>query len=108
MTPWPAPEVRARVARPEEIPAAARRLAQAAAANGWAVMTHYARGTAPKSRSDWAPGAVVDSILVRCLRSGLLIAAYWEDGKSTGAWVATSGMGQRSVNVTQARAVIDT
>lgn len=108
MTPpgWPPPEVWARAAKPDEVPAAARRFAQAAVAAGWSALTRYARGTAPKSRVDWTPGDVVDSVLVQAYRSGVLVSATWEDGKSTGAWITVNQIPHR-VTVTQARAVID-
>lgn len=103
---WPTPEVWARVARPEEVPVRARRFAQTAVAHGWSALTRYARGTAPKSRDDWTPGAVVDSVLVQAYRSGVLISAIWEDGRATSAWITINQIPHR-VSVTQARAVLE-
>lgn len=78
--PWPRPEVAARPAGDEESPPAARRLAAKARAAGWQVAVFYARGTTPHG-AGWAPGAVVDTVSVRCrCRRGYALG-YWRDGR---------------------------
>jgi hypothetical protein len=73
---WPVPAIGARVAKQDEIPASAARMAGLAGASGWAVDAVYARGTRAGS-----PPKVVDLVAVRGVRGAQAFAAVWIDGK---------------------------
>ncbi len=112
----PAPQVAARVARVEQVPAAAARMAEAAAANGWEVSVTFARGTdmtaagevamrtideivpeqytptgRPKVTKVPVGPRVVDSIAVRCARDDRVLVAIWHDGRFCTALERTIG-----------------
>ncbi len=103
---WPEPEVRARLATPEELNSSSRALIKAATERGWVVRASYSRGTVPKASNRWLPGKVVDSVMVRCRLAEITVVACWEDGKARGAWFKTDGASPNAITVTQAREVV--
>jgi hypothetical protein len=106
--PHPEPEVWARDAQPEEVPAGARRIAKVAEAHGWRVRTTYARGTTLTARG--TPGRVVDDILLRMSRpvgDGYAHAVgCWEDGKFDLSYVGAPGETPRRVGARELRAFV--
>jgi hypothetical protein len=78
--PHPAPEVPARDAMPNEVPATAQRLAAAATAARWEWRVTYARGT------PLLGGDLVDSIVVRLRSRYRMAAGVWVDGKFKSGW----------------------
>lgn len=118
----PAPEVAARPASAEEIPAAAARLLEAGQRCGWATGATYARGTdldgeAPKERRvrhvfadpeqagkqyemrSTGEHVVVDSVVVRLQRAGVRLACTWVDGAFAQGWTRTGGRFTTSAQV---------
>lgn len=104
---WPEPEARARPALPADMPGACRTFVAKAQAAGWEVRATYARGTAPAALNRWEPGAVVDSVLVKCWRGGVGVVAKWEDGRTKGAWLVIRSDWPYPLSVTQAKAVLE-
>lgn len=108
----PAPEIPARPAQPEEIPAGARKVLEAAQRWGWSTRCTYARGTdratdgTPKERVErravddpekagkqheqvrTGELVVVDSVLVVITRAGDRLAGAWIDGTFAYGWSA--------------------
>ena len=70
-----------RDARDDEIPASARRLADIAVANGWAVRITYAAGYAHHR-----DGTPTESLAVRMRGTDRGLVACWIDNKSSGCW----------------------
>jgi hypothetical protein len=93
---WPAPEVVAREANAEEVPASAKRLAKRAEEVGWTVGVVYSRGTTPQG-AKWEPGPVVDTVAVRARRGDRAVVALWRDGKFAGGLVGSRSDGLRQV-----------
>jgi hypothetical protein len=78
--PHPAPEVPARDAMSDEVPATAQRLAAAATAARWEWRVTYARGT------PLLGGDLVDSIVVRLRSRHRMAVGVWVDGKFKSGW----------------------
>lgn len=103
--PWPQPEVSARPAADEELPASARRLAAKAETAGWRVAAFYARGTTPHGAS-WEPGAVVDTVSVRAARSDQAVVGYWRAGKFVAGFVGSRSDGLRRLGSRELAALV--
>lgn len=90
--PHPVPEVPARDATPDEIPAGARRVIKAATASGWECRPTYARGTSLDRHGH--PGALIHSLAVRMRLPGTAhrAVAVWTSPAATDArkWSADS------------------
>lgn len=107
--PLPEPEVRAVVVDADDprVPRNARLFGAVAERAGWAVRVSYARGPVEVS-----PGRadrrikIVDSIMVRCDRDQIVIAAYWQDGKAEYGALLKPGAVYRHLTVTEAKVAL--
>jgi hypothetical protein len=105
----PLPEVRARQAAPDEIPRGAGTIAKVAERCKWTVKVTYARGTSLTAGGK--PGKVVDSVLVRMVRTdgdGYAHAvATWVDGKFDLAYVGRPHELARKVGAKELRVFLE-
>lgn len=97
--PHPAPEVPARAARPDEIPASAQRLL-GAFRGPWEAEVTYARGTTLGRL-----GKVVDSVVIRAHKPGARLWVAWLDGKFHSSMV-TDSEGARRLSALQVRSYV--
>lgn len=104
----PAPEIPMRLAAEDEVRGTARGVQRLAQAHGWVVVVTYCRGTIPIKRGTvMSAGRVVDSLALRCRHAdGSRLAVVWLDGAFGMAVGLTQGVGMHSMNLTQARAVL--
>jgi hypothetical protein len=75
-----APAVPCRLAKVDETPTSAARLAKVAAAAGWDVKVTYARGTPLQG------GELVESVVVRLRSKYRMAVGVWVAGKFTSGW----------------------
>lgn len=76
------------MAEDDEIPRGARMILKLAAENDWEIhRCTYARGTLPVGGTEWKQGAVVDSLVLGCVRGDLGVVCSWVDGSYSFGWV---------------------